>query len=103
MVPLTLGETPVDIGASLSASTFTRVPPIAALDGRGAFRLYNASVDGNLYIAIQDAMPDGDTAVVRVRPQTWFPLELQARPAGGVWAWASRAATKAAVFVTAWS
>ena len=103
MVPITLGEVPVDVGASLSASTFTREPPIAALDGRGAFRLYNASVDASVYVVLQDSPPDGDTAVVRVRPQTWFPIELQVRPAGGVWAWASRADTKAAVWVTAWS
>ena len=100
---LTLTAAPVDIGASLSASTFTRVPPIAAFDGRGAFRLYNASTDSSLYVAIQDAQPNDDTAVVRVLPQSWFPLELQVRPAGGVWAWASRAGTKAAVWVTRWS
>ena len=103
MVPITLGETPVDIGASLSTSTFTTDPPRVGLDGRGRFRLYNASVDASIYVAIQDAQPDQDTAVVRVIPQTWFPIELQVRPSGGAWAWASRADTKAAVWITAWS
>ena len=48
-------------------------------------------------------MPDGDTAAVRVRPQTWLPVELQVTAAGGVWAWASRDSTKAMAWVTAWS
>ena len=103
MFPLTLGEAPVDIGASLSTSTFTTNPPRPGLDGRGAFRLYNASVDASVYVAVQDTMPDGDTPAVRVRPQTWFPIELDVVPTGGVWAWASRAGTKAAVWVTRWS
>ena len=104
MFPLTLGEAPVDIGASLSTSPFTRGDPSwSGLDGRGAFRLYNASVDASLYVVVQEAMPDGDTAAVRVRPQTWFPIELSVVPAGGVWAWASRANAKAAVCVTSWS
>ena len=98
-----LGEAPTDIGASLSASTFTRDPPWPTLDGRGAIRLYNASVDASVYVAIQDSMPDGDTAAVRVRPQTWFPIELQVTAAGGVWAWASRANTKVSAWVTRWS
>ena len=103
MFTITLGEAPADIAASLSVDVFTTDPPRPGLDGRGAMRLYNASVDASVYVAIQDAMPDGDTAVVRVRPQTWFPIELQVRAAGGVWAWASRADTKAAVWITAWS
>ena len=102
-VPITPGEAPVDIGASLSTSAFTTNPPRLGLDGRGAFRLYNASVDASLYVVVQDTAPDGDTAAVRVRPQSWFPIELEVRPAGGVWAWASRAGTKAAVWVTRWS
>ena len=103
MVPITLGEVPADIGASLSVDVFTTIPPRPGLDGRGSFRLYNSSVNSNIYIAIQDAQPDQDTAVVRVRPQTWFPIELAVRPAGGTWAWASRAGTKGAIWVTAWS
>ena len=100
---ITLGTAPTDIAASLSAGIFTRDPPIPALDGRGAIRLYNASVDASVYVAVQDTMPDGDTAAVRVRPQTWLPVELQVTAAGGVWAWASRDSTKAMAWVTAWS
>ena len=103
MFTITLGEAPADIAASLSVDVFTTDPPRPGLDGRGAVRLYNGSVNASLYVAIQDTQPDGDTAVVRVRPQMWFPLELQVRSAGGVWAWASRAGTKAAVWITAWS
>ena len=103
MIAVELGEAPADIGASLSVDVFTTIPPRPGLDGRGAFRLYNASVSASIYVAIQDTQPDQDTAVVRVRPQSWFPIELQVRPAGGTWAWASRAATKAAIWVTAWS
>ena len=100
---LTLGEVPADVAATLSVDVFTTDPPRPGLDGRGAFRLYNASVDASVYVAVMDTAPDGDTSAVRVRPQSWFPIGLQVRPAGGVWAWASRPGTKAAIWVTAWS
>ena len=103
MFPIALGVAPVDIGASLSTSTFTTDPPRPGLDGRGRFRLYNASVDASVYVAVQASMPTGDTAAVRVQPQSWFPLELEVRPTGGVWAWGSRVEVKVSISVTAWS
>ena len=100
---ITLGTAPTDIGASLSAGIFTDTTrPAGSVQGRGSIRLYNAAVDASIYVAVQDTTPDGDTAAVRVRPQTWFPIELQVTPDGGVWAWASRADTKASAWVTSW-
>ena len=83
---ITLGEAPADIAASLSVDVFTTDPPRAGLDGRGAHASCTTrSVDASVYVAIQDAHAGRqDTAVVRVRPQTWFPIELQVRAAGGV-------------------
>ena len=105
-LPVTVGTAPVDIGAVLSASMAAANPvgPMATR-GRGYVRLFNATVDAQLYVFIGESAPDGSVPPVRVRPGEWFAADVQIVPSGGdrVWAWSSRDDANMTALVTGWS
>ena len=105
-LPVTVDRAPVDIGVALSAaiSAANPVGPMATR-GRGYVRLFNATVDAQLYVTLGDSAPDGSVPPVRVRPGEWYPEDLQIVPAGGdrIWAWATRDDASITAVVTGWS
>ena len=98
-IPLVVGTTPTDIGATLSAHLLAQAPATA---GWGAVRLCNTAGNARLYILLQDTAPDGSAPGLPVRPGEWFPEDVQVMPSGGVWAWAGRDGAAITALVTSW-